>query len=50
MDLDEAEVRESEQLAPLIRGKILQSGDETLVRLMKSLPDESWTRLRNILL
>jgi superfamily II DNA or RNA helicase len=41
MDLDEAEVRESEQLAPLIRGKILQSGDETLVRLMKNLPDES---------
>jgi superfamily II DNA or RNA helicase len=50
MDLDEAEVRESEQLAPLIRGKILQSGDETLVRLMKNLPDESWTRLRDILL
>jgi hypothetical protein len=50
MDLDEAEVRESEQLAPLIRGKILQSGDETLVRLMKNLPDESWARLRDILL
>ena len=50
MDLDEAEVRESEQLAPLIRGKILQSGDDTLVRLMKNLPDESWARLRDILL
>lgn len=50
MDLDETEVRESEQMAPLIRGRILQSGDEKLVRLMKNLPDESWARLRDILL
>ncbi len=50
MDLDETEVRESEQLAPVIRSRILQSGDEKLVRILKVLPDESFTRLRDILL
>ena len=50
MDLDETEVRESENLAPYIRGRILQSGDEKLVRILKILPDESWARLRDILL
>ncbi|HOW77157.1 MAG TPA: DEAD/DEAH box helicase family protein [Candidatus Competibacteraceae bacterium] len=50
MDLDETEVRESENLAPYIRSQILQSGDEKLVRILKTLPDESWTRLRDILL
>jgi hypothetical protein len=33
----------------LIRGRIFQTGDETLVRLVKNLPDESWARLRDIL-
>jgi superfamily II DNA or RNA helicase len=50
MDLDETEVRESEHLAPYIRRQILQSGDEKLVRILKTLPDESWARLRDILL
>lgn len=49
MDLDETEVRESEQLAPLLRNRILQSGDEKLVRILRVLPDESWARLRDIL-
>jgi hypothetical protein len=30
--------------------QILQSGDEKLVRILKTLPDESWARLRDILL
>lgn len=50
MDLNETEVRESENLAPYIRSQILQSGDEKLVRILKTLPDESWARLRDILL
>ena len=50
MDLDETEVQESETMAPYIRSRILQSGDEKLVRILKTLPDESWTRLRDILL
>jgi hypothetical protein len=50
MDLNETEVRESENLAPYIRSQILQSGDEKLVHILKTLPDESWARLRDILL
>jgi superfamily II DNA or RNA helicase len=49
MDLDEEEVRLAEQMVPEIRRKILRSGDETLVRVLKILPDESWGRLRSIL-
>ncbi len=49
MDLEEREVQEAEQIAPIIRGRVLQSGDEKLVRILKVLPDESWARLRDIL-
>lgn len=49
MDLEESEVREAEQIAPIIRSRVLQSGDEKLVRILKVLPDESWARLRDIL-
>jgi len=49
MDLEENEVREAEQIAPLIRSRVLQSGDEKLVHILKVLPDESWARLRDIL-
>ncbi len=53
MDLDEEEVREAETIAPRIRQRVLQSGDQKLVRILKVLPDvlpdESWARLRDIL-
>jgi superfamily II DNA or RNA helicase len=48
MDLQEEEVREGESIAPKFREKILQSGDNKLVQIIKSLPEESWARLRNI--
>ena len=50
LDLDETEVRASEALAPSIRTRILQSGDEKLVNILKVLPEESYARLRDILL
>lgn len=49
MDLDEREVRTAEQMAPEVRARALRTGDETLVRLLRTLPDESWARLRDIL-
>lgn len=49
MDIDEHEVQEAESIAPHIRGRILKSGDEKLVRILNTLPDESWARLRDIL-
>lgn len=49
MDLDETEVLESEKIAPNVRNLILRSGDERLVRILKTLPDETWVRLKNIL-
>jgi len=49
MDIEEAEVREAEQIAPIVRGRVLQSGDQTLIRVLRTLPDESWARLQAIL-
>ena len=49
MDLDEEEAREGEAMADDVREKILQSGDEKLLRILRVLPEESWARLRNIL-
>jgi len=49
MDLDEAEVQEGEQMAERVRGRVLRSGDQRLVKIIQTLPDESWARLRTIL-
>lgn len=49
MDIDEEEVQESEQIAEVVRGRILRSGDHRLVKIIQTLPDESWARLRIIL-
>lgn len=49
MDIDEDDVRAAEQMAPTVRQMILQSGDQRLVRILQTLPDESWARLKNIL-
>jgi superfamily II DNA or RNA helicase len=49
MDLGEDEVVAGEQMASEVRRKILSSGDETLVRIVRVLPEESWARLRSIL-
>jgi hypothetical protein len=49
MDLDENQVRAGERIASVVREKLLGSGDETLVRIVKALPEESWGRLHAIL-
>ena len=48
MDLDEKQVLDGERIAPRVRAKVLSSGDETLVRVVKALPEESWGRLKAI--
>ncbi|MDC3261567.1 hypothetical protein OAU76_00195 [bacterium] len=48
MDIGEDEVRDAENLAPLVRSRILGSGDSRLIKIIQTLPDESWARLRNI--
>ena len=48
MDIDEAEVQEGERIAPKVRAAVLLSGDQRLVRIVQTLPDESWARLRTI--
>ena len=50
MDLDEEEVQIAERLAQPVREKVLKSGDETLVRVLRTLPDESFARLKDILM
>lgn len=49
MDIDEAQVVVGEKIAPIVRERLLSSGDETLVRIVKTLPEESWGRLQAIL-
>ena len=49
MDLEEDEVKLSEQLAVPVRERILLSGDEQLVRVLRVLPEESFARLKDIL-
>jgi ribosomal 50S subunit-associated protein YjgA (DUF615 family) len=49
MDIDETEVRSAEEIAPQVRDRVLKSGDDKLVKILRVLPDESWARLRNIL-
>jgi len=49
MDIDEAEVLAAEEIAPAVRNMILKSGDSKLVKILQTLPDESWARLRKIL-
>ena len=49
MDIGEEETREGEELAADVRAKILKSGDENLLRLLKSFPEETFGRLKAIL-
>ena len=49
IDMTEEEVKESEEMAPQIRQLILSSGDEKLLRLLKTFPDESYARLAAIM-
>lgn len=49
MDVDEDDARIGEQMAPIVRNRILTSGDKALVNVMRQLPEESWSRLRAIL-
>jgi len=48
MDIDEAEVREAERIAPNICAAVLRFGDQRLVQIVEVLPDGSWARLRTI--
>jgi len=49
MDIEETEVQEAEAMAVQVRGMVLRSGDARLVKVLSTLPEESWARLRNIL-
>jgi superfamily II DNA or RNA helicase len=49
LDIDEQQVQDSEAIATAVRQMVLKSGDARLVRVLSTLPEESWTRLRDIL-
>jgi len=49
IDLNEVEVQEAEEIAPIVRGRLLRSGDQRLIRIAQTLPDEVWARFRSIL-
>ncbi len=45
MDLEEGEVREGEAMAGPMRDYVLKSGDTTLIKIFRSLPEESLGRV-----
>jgi hypothetical protein len=49
MDLDEDEVQEAERNSAYVKNLILNSGDEKIIKIIKLLPEESWSRLKTIL-
>jgi superfamily II DNA or RNA helicase len=49
IDLEENEVQLGEEMAAPVRERILRSGDEQLVRILRVLPEESFARLKGIL-
>jgi superfamily II DNA or RNA helicase len=49
MEIGEEEAQEGEELAADVRAKILKSGDENLLRLLKTFPEETFGRLKAIL-
>ena len=49
LDIDEQAVQQSEVMATAVRQMVLKSGDARLVRVLSTLPEESWSRLRDIL-
>ncbi len=49
MDLSEEEVQASETMAPKLRELILSSGDQNLLKVLKVMPEESYSRLAAII-
>ena len=49
MDIEEPDVKEGERIAQPVREKILRSGDNTLVRIIRTIPEESFAHLKDIL-
>lgn len=49
MSVNEEDVLLAEKIAPGIRRKVLSSNDEALVKVLRTLPDESWGVLKTIM-
>ena len=49
MEVNEEEVALGEQMAPELEKKILRSGDEFLINLLKTVPEESYGKLARMM-
>jgi len=49
IDMTEEEVMESEAMAPELRKLFLSSGDEKIIKILKTMPEESYSRLAAIM-
>lgn len=49
IDMTEAEVQESEAMAPKLRELFLASGDEKIIKMLKTFPEETFSRLAAIM-
>ena len=47
--MTEEEVKESEAMAPELRKLFLTSGDEKIIKILKTMPEESYSRLAAIM-
>ena len=48
MDISEEEATEGERIAPLIKSRILASGDSILINTLNNFPPESFARIKDI--
>ena len=49
MEVEEEEVVLGETLAPQLEKKVLRSGDEFLINLLRTVPEESYGRLARMM-
>ena len=45
IDMTEEEVQESEAMAPKLRELFLASGDEKIIKMLKTLPEEAFSKV-----
>lgn len=50
MERQESEVQEGERIVAVARARVLRNGNQRLVKIIQTFPDESWARLRTICL
>ena len=49
VEIEELQVQDGENMAEVVRARILSSGDDRLIKIIQTLPHESWGRLKQMM-